>query len=190
MANGLVSPMCHGAPGGTQLSKESRNNCETADFAASAAPTSDYGLDVHIDTGVLGLSSGGLLSVVQELFVTPLWTALVWVVHALVVLLEWCFTIDLLDSPTVGVGLAGSLRQAQASFTEPWLVTTMAIGAVLAAYNGLIRRRVAETLGQALVVFAMMAGGIWVTLDPVGTVGALGGWANQAGLSTLAVSAH
>ncbi len=35
----------------------------------------------------------------------------------------------------------------------------------------------------------MMAAGIWVMLDPVGTVGALGGWANQASLSTLAVSA-
>ncbi|MHB8234833.1 MAG: hypothetical protein ACYDHT_09300 [Solirubrobacteraceae bacterium] len=145
---------------------------------------------MHIDTGVLGLSNGGLLSAIQELFVTPLWTALVWVVHALVVLLEWCFTIDLLDSPTVGVELAHSLRQAQATFTEPWLATSMAIGAVLAAYNGLVRRRVAQTLGQAVLVFAMMAAGIWATLDPVGTIGALGGWANQAGLGTLAVSAR
>ncbi|HEX3433611.1 MAG TPA: hypothetical protein VHT25_06070 [Solirubrobacteraceae bacterium] len=190
MTNGLASPLCRGAPGGTELSGSSRRNCETSGFTASAAPTGDFGIDVHIDTGVLGLSSGGLLSAIQELFVTPLWTALVWVVHALVVLLEWCFTIDLLDSPTVGVGLAHSLRQAQATFTEPWLATSMAVGAVLAAYNGLVRRRVAQTLGQALLVFAMMAGGIWVTLDPVGTVGALGGWVNQAGIGTLAVSAR
>ncbi len=190
VANGLASPMCRGALGGTELSSASRRNCDTSGFTAAAAPTSDYGIDVHIDTGVLGLSSGGLLSAIQELFVTPPWTALVWVVHALVVLLEWCFTVDLLDSPTVALGLAHSLRQAQATFTEPWLATSMAIGAVLAAYNGLVRRRVAQTLGQVLLVFAMMAGGIWVTLDPVGTVGALGGWANQAGLGTLAVGAR
>ena len=80
------------------------------------------------------------------------------------------------------------LRQVQATFTEPWLAGVLAIGAVLAAYNGLVRRRVAETLGQALLVLAMIAGGSWVMLDPVGTVGALGGWANQAGLGTLAVT--
>ncbi|HEY2571225.1 MAG TPA: hypothetical protein VGI27_07120 [Solirubrobacteraceae bacterium] len=189
MTNGLSSPLCRGAPGGAQLSGGGRRNCETSGFVAAADPTGDYGVDVHIDTGVLGLSKGGLLSTVQALFVTPLWTAVVWAMHALVVMLEWCFTVDLLDSASVSVGLGRSLRQAQATFTEPWLATVLAIGSMLAAYNGLIRRRVAETVGQALLTLAMMAAGIWVTLDPVGTVGALGGWANQASLSTLAVSA-
>jgi hypothetical protein len=187
--NGLGSPLCQLAPGGAQLSGAGRRNCETSGFVAAGAPTGDYGIDVHIDTGVLGLSTGGLLSTVQELFVTPVWMALVWSVHALVVMLEWCFTLDLLDSASVSVGLARGLRQVQATFTEPWLATVLAIGSVLAAYNGLIRRRVAETVGQALLMLAMMAAGIWVMLDPVGTVGALGGWANQASLSTLAVTA-
>jgi hypothetical protein len=189
VANGLSSPMCRGAPGGAQLSASSRLACETSGFVAAAAPTSDYGIDVHIDTGVFGLGSGWLLSTVQGLLVTPMWTALVWAVHALVVMLEWCFTIDLLDSPSVGAGLARGLRRAQATFTQPWLASVLAVAAVLAAYNGLVRRRVAETLAQALAVFAMIAGGLWVTLDPLGTVGALGRWANQAGLGTLAVSA-
>jgi hypothetical protein len=189
VANGLASPLCRGALGGSRLSRASASNCQTSGFVAASAPTNDYGIDVHIDTGPFGLSGAELLSIVQELFVMPVWTALVWAVHALVVMLEWCFTIDLLDSPSVGVGVARALRQVQATFTEPWLATVLAVGAVLAAYNGLIRRRVAETVGQALLVLAMMVGGVWVTLDPVGTVGALGGWANQAGLSTLAVTA-
>lgn len=189
VANGLGSPLCRGAPGGSQLSSASRRDCETSGFVAAAAPTGDYAIDVHIDTGVLGLSMGGLLFTVQELFVTPVWMALVWAVHALVVMLEWCFTIDLLDSASVSVGVARALRQVQGTFTDPWLATVLAIGSVLAAYNGLIRRRVAETVGQALLTLAMMAGGIWVMLDPVGTVGALGGWANQASLGTLAVTA-
>ncbi len=111
-----------------------------------------------------------------------------WAVHALVVMLEWCYTIDLLDSASASVGRG--LRQMQSSLTEPWLATVLAIASVLAAYNGLIRRRVAETLGQALMTLAMMAGGMWVILDPTGTVGALGGWANQASLGTLAVTAR
>jgi hypothetical protein len=66
----------------------------------------------------------------------------------------------------------------------------LAVASILALYNGLIRRRVVETIGEALLVFAMTAGGMWVALDPAGTVGALGRWANAASLGTLAVTAQ
>jgi hypothetical protein len=188
VSNGLGSPTCRGALA-LELSSTGRRNCETSGFVAAAAPTGDFGIDVHIDTGVLGLSSGGLLSTVQDLFVTPLWMALVWVVHALVVMLEWCFTIDLLDS-AAAAGVGGPLRQMQAAVTEPWLPIALASASVLVLYHGLIRRRVAETLGEVVVMVAMMAGGIWVIADPTATVGALGAWANQASLGTLAVAAH
>jgi hypothetical protein len=188
VANGLGSPLCKGALGGG-LPAASRRNCETSGFVAAPAPTGNYGIDVHIDIGVLGgFSTGGLESTVQDLFVTPLWMALVWAVHALVVMLEWCYTIDLLDSASASVG--SGLRRMQSLLTGPWLATVLAIASVLAAYNGLIRRRVSETVGQALMTLAMMAGGMWVILDPTGTVGALGGWANQASLGTLAVTAR
>lgn len=188
VGNGLGSPLCKGALGGG-LSAAGRRDCETSGFVAAPAATGDYGIDVHIDVGVLGgFSTGGMLSAVQDLFVTPLWMALVWAVHALMVMLEWCYTIDLLDSASASVGKG--LRQMQSSLTGPWLVSVLAIASVLAAYNGLIRRRVAETLGNALMTLAMMAGGMWVILDPTGTVGALGGWANQASLGTLAVTAR
>jgi hypothetical protein len=190
VSNGLGSPLCRIAPGSDALSSSSRRNCETSGFVASPAQTGDLGIDVHIDTGLLGLSSGGLLATVQDLCVTPLWMALLWAVHALLVMLEWCFTLDLLDSASVQSGLARGLRQMQAAFTVPWLATVLAAASVLTAYNGLVRRRVAETLGQALLTLAMMAGGFWVMLDPTGTVGALGVWANQASLGTLAVTAR
>ena len=93
MSNGLGSPTCaHGID--SELPAADRRHCEISGLVAAPAPTGNYGLDVHIDTGVLGFSSGGLLSVVQDLFVTPLWMALVWAAHALIVMLEWSFTID------------------------------------------------------------------------------------------------
>jgi len=186
VSNGLGSPTCTGALA-SELSATSRRNCETSGFVAAPVPTGNYGIDVHIDTGVLGFSSGGLLSIVQDLIVTPLWMALVWAVHALVVMLEWCFTIDLLDGATA-IGVGRGLRQMQAAFTEPWLPIALATASVLVLYHGLIRRRVADTLGEALLMGAMMLGGIWVITDPTGTVGALGEWANQASLGTLAVT--
>ncbi len=190
VSNGLGSPLCSGPPGGSALPPAARRNCETSGFVAAATPTGNFGIDVHIDTGLLGLSSAQLLAIVQNLLVTPLWMALVWAVHALVVMLEWCFTIDLLEGDTLRGGVARGLHEMQATVTMPWLATVLAIAAVLCAYQGLVRRRVAESLAQALMALAMMAGGIWVTVDPAGTVGALGDWANRASLGTLAVTAR
>jgi hypothetical protein len=143
---------------------------------------------VHIDTGVLGLSRGGLMSAVQDLLVTPLWMALVWVVHALCVMLEWCFTLDLLDSPVSG-GVGRGLRRMQQALTDPWIPVVLSVACVLVLYDGLIRRRVADTIGGALLMAAMMVGGLWAIADPGGTVGALGTWANEASLGTLAATA-
>jgi hypothetical protein len=190
VSNGLGSPLCQTALGGGALSRSGRSNCETSGFVAAPAQTGDFGVDVHIDTGLLGLSPASLLVAVQDLFIAPVWMALVWAMHALLVMLEWCFTLDLFDSASVRSGLARGLRQMQSAFTVPWLATVLAVASMLSAYNGLVRRRVAETLGQALLVLAMMSGGLWVMLDPSGTVGALGAWANQASLGTLAATAR
>jgi hypothetical protein len=189
VSNGLSSPLCEGALGAGELSVVARRDCATSGFPAAPAPTGDYGIDVHIDTGALGLGHGDLMSAVQDLLVTPLWMALVWAVHALVVMLEWCFTIDVLDSRVSG-GVGSGLRRMQATLTDPWLAGVLSVASVLALYNGLVRRRIAETVGQVTLTGAMMVAGMWVIADPTGTVGALGGWANRASLGTLAVAAR
>ena len=181
--NGLDSPLCRGGASG-ELSSAAQSNCQTSGFVGAPAPTNNYELDVNIDTGALGFSSGALLSVIQDVFIAPAWNALVWVVHALVVMLQWCYTLELLGGSTMS-GLRSSLRDAQASFTDPWLALVLALASVFAFYNGLIRRRVAETLGQALLTIVMMAGGLWMIADPLGTVGAVGQFANDASLGTL-----
>ncbi|HTC71881.1 MAG TPA: hypothetical protein VK655_03265, partial [Solirubrobacteraceae bacterium] len=186
--NGLGSPLCQGAASG-ELSSAAQSNCQTSDFVGAPAPTNNYELDVNIDTGTLGLNSGGVLSVIQDVFIAPVWNALVWVVHALVVMLQWCYTLELLGGSTMS-SLRSSLREAQASFTDPWLALVLALASVLVLYNGLIRRRVAETLGQALLTIAMMAGGLWMIADPLGTVGAVGQFANEASLGTLGATAQ
>jgi hypothetical protein len=177
--NGLGSPLC--SADARVLSAASARNCATSGFEAAGAPTGNYALDVHIDTGALGFTAATLE---QDYLIEPVWMGLVWVVHALVVALEWCFTLDLLDSATMGA-LARALRDTQAAFTQPWLVLALALASLGTAYNGLVRRRVAETLGQAAVMLAMMAGGLWVIADPTGTVGALGRWVDEASAGTL-----
>jgi hypothetical protein len=188
VSNGLGSPFCRGVLGEGALSPARVRDCRTSGFSAAGSPTGNWGIDVHIDAGLLD-SSGILLSAVQNLFVKPLWMAVVWSLHALVVMLEWCFAIDLLDSPASGAVGTG-LRQMQAAITDPWLAAVLAVAAVLALYNGLLRRRVADTVGQAVVMVGMMTAAMWLIADPQGTVGALGRLANQASLGTLGVSAR
>ena len=188
MTNGLGSPGC-AVPLGVELAGQLRRNCETAGFTAAGAPTGNFGLDVHIDTGLVPFSSGSLLSAVQDMLVTPVWLAAVWLVRVLVVMLEWCFGLDLLTGASSG-SLQGALSRAAAGVTAPWLPLAMSVAAVLAAYHGLVRRRVAQTLGETLAMLAMIAGGAWLMVDPAGTVGALSTWSGEAGLGTLAVAAR
>jgi hypothetical protein len=185
--NGLGSPLCGASA--RELSPSAVRNCRTADFVATQAPTGNYAFDVNIDTGLLGLGSGVISAAIQDILVMPAWMMLVWVVHALLVALEWSFTLDLLASPTISA-LGHALRETQASFTRPWLMLALAVASVLAVYHGLIRRRVAETAGQAALMLAMTVGGLWVVSDPAGTVGALADWADRASLGTFGAVAQ
>jgi len=183
--NGLGSPLCSDARV-ADLAGATARNCGSSGFEASAAPTGNYAFDVHIDTGITKLGNDVSVSVQNGLQFG--WMALVTLVHGLIVMLDWCFTLDLLNGPAMS-GLARGLRETQATFTQPWLVLVLAIAAVLTAYHGLIRRRVAETVGEALLTLAMIAGGLWAIANPAGTVGALAGWASEASLGTLAAVA-
>ncbi len=177
--NGLASPLC--IDSAATLAGESRRNCETSHFTATPAPTANYALDVHIDAGLLGVNSATLI---QDYLIAPIWMGLVWIVHALLVALEYCFTLDLSDDGVLK-GLATSLRETRATFTQPWLAAALALGSVGVLYHGVLHRRVTEALGQVVAMLTMMAVGLSVMMDPTGTVGALGHWSDQISLGTL-----
>jgi hypothetical protein len=176
--NGLGSPLCRMA--GSELSGSAAGNCRTSGFVASAAPSEDYSFDTNIDT-TLGVSIDAML---QDYVVRPAWMLLVWLVHSLLVVLEWAYTLELLRGPLAG-GLGQSLRAAQSQFTAPWMVSALAFAAVLAAYQGIVRRRVAQTLGEAAAMLAMIAGALVVIADPSGTVGSLSRWAQEASVGSF-----
>jgi hypothetical protein len=179
--NGLVSPLCDkGAH--AELSQAGERNCRSSDFEAAQAPTGDYAFDVHINTGVSNW--GNYLSASVQNAAQWGWMLLVAIVHGVIVMLEWSYTVDLLESSAMRAVTKG-LSETQATFTRPWLVLALAVAAVLATYHGIVRRQVSETLGQVVLMGVMMLGGFWVIVNPLGTVGALGAWANQASLGTL-----
>lgn len=186
MENGLGSPICEASGAAQSLSASVLQNCHTSGWVAAGAPTSNYAFDVNDGSGVLGFDTQGLF---QQYLLAPVWMGLVWIMHALLAMLEWAYTLDLLDG-SASNSLARGLRETQAAFTQPWLVLVLAVASILAAYHGLVRRRVAQTLAQALLMVTMMMGGLWVIADPTGTVGEVGSLANQASLGALSAFAQ
>jgi hypothetical protein len=178
--NGLSSPLCRtpfGLPGIVQ------RNCRTSGFIAAPEPTGDYAFDVNIDTGV-GKLSNDASAIVQD-FAQQGWMALVAITHALIVMLEWCYSLDLLGAAVMSQ-VTHMLHAAGLALSEPWMALALSIAAMLIAYHGLVRRRVAETVGQALAMIAMMLAGLWVIANPAGTVGVLERWADEGAGGTLA----
>ena len=185
VGNGLGGALCRNRQLADGLSAAARRNCQTAGVAAASAPVGHYGFDVHIDTGAVGLSSRALLSAVQTLLLTPLWTLLLWLTHAVLSLLEWAFAIDLLDPATMG-GVARTLTSMRATVTEPWLVALLALAGIALLYHAIVRRRVADSVAEVAAMTAMILAGLWVITNPGGTVGEINRALNQTGLSAVA----
>ncbi len=185
VANGLGSPACRDPTLRAQLSATARADCAASGVAVASAPLENYQFDVHIDTGLLGETAENLI---ENLLLKPVWMALVWLTDVAVVGLEWCFSIDLLGAGTFRSVTRG-LQSMRDALTTPWLAPILAVAAVAAVYNGIVRRRVVETLGQVVLLLAMTAGGLWVIAAPQATVGQASRWANQASLGVLGAAA-
>ena len=185
VGNGLGGALCRNAHLTSSLSAAAQRNCRTAGTADAAAPVGHYGFDVHIDTGTLGVSSRTLLVAVQTLLITPLWTLLLWLTNATLSLLEWAFAIDLLDAATMG-SVARTLTAMRATLTEPWLVALLALAAIALLYHALVRRRIADAVGEAAAMTAMILVGLWIITNPAGTVGEINRALNQTGLGAVA----
>ncbi len=187
-ANGFESPSCTSPVLTAQLSVAERVNCAVSGVAVAPVPLSNYAVDVNIPSGLDASFHQDLDAVVQDLFVTPVWTAVVWLIHVVLIALEWCYSIDLL-APTTLARASSALGGAKRVFTDPWLGLVLAVAAVGFAWQGLVRRRVLDTLGHVALLAVMVGCGLWIIADPVGTVGAVGNLADRAALTTVAASA-
>jgi hypothetical protein len=187
-ANGFESPSCSSPELADQLSAAERTNCSVSGVAVAPVPLSNYAVDVGIPSGISASFSDDIDSIVQDLLVTPVWTAVVWLAHVALIALEWCYSIDLL-APATLQRAAAVLGGARRVFTDPWLGLALAVAAAGFAWQGLVRRRVLDALGQAGVLVVMVVCGLWIIADPSGTVGVVGGLADRAALATVAAAA-
>ncbi len=182
--NGLGSPMCRNAK--SELSAEAQRSCELSDFVAAPDPTGNFALDVNINTGLGDV--GNYMAVIIQDFAGFGWTLFVAITHGMLVMFEWCYSLNVLTGEGL-IEVENGLHGAGLSFTEPWMVFALCVASVFVVYNGLVRRRVAETLGKTLAMLVMMVVGLSLIVDPGGTIVPLDHLVDEAGIGTLATVA-
>jgi hypothetical protein len=173
---------------------ETSRNCEASGSAFRAYGLSSYGLDNWVNLG--NLSLGGVISAddgpkaenfddsALQSVAAFIWRAFVQIVDALLTLLEWAFTLDLID------GTFGELRDALLTIHEdvlgqPWTLAAIAVAGLWGIWNGLVRLRTIETLGSLGVTLLMMVAALVIIHDPLNTVWKYSALANDGAKAVL-----
>jgi hypothetical protein len=176
---GARSPFCR-RPG-----LSSRPGCRIASSIAHTYPVSNYGLDVQIETRIDKVEDN-LFAAIQSVGAL-LWLGLVYALKGVLLLLEWAFSLDLLNEAM------GSVRRAlgqlhQRVLGTPWFMAAIAIAGLWGIWRGLVQRRTIQTATGLAATVALMLCALVVIRDPAGTVGHASRLANEASLGFMSAA--
>jgi hypothetical protein len=179
---GIRNPVCDEP---TQIhSRATRTSCEVTGTPETSYPTSDYGFDVFIPTGVthpIGDFTAGFVTILNGI-----WLGLLFVLKLVLTLLGLAFGLNpFADGPTMA-RISAAVSQIYATVTEPWLSALVVCAGIALAWRGLISRDVAGSVAGTIAAVAMLVLGIWVVHAPRETVGRLASFSNQAALGIVA----
>jgi len=179
-ALGAGSPSCR-APSG----RTARTNCARSGSVAHSYPVSSYGFDVQVGFSItdLGDSFLGALQSIGSL----IWMALVYLVKAVLLLLEWAFSLDLLGAAMTDVR-ATLDRLHRDVFGEPWFLAALSAAGLWGIWRGLVQRRTSQTIAGLAATVGLMTAGLVILSNPTGTVGHASRLANDAAVGVLAAS--
>lgn len=177
-ALGAVSPTC-----GYALDAESRRACEASGSPAQAHPLSAYGIDVRVG---FSLTDPGktFMGALQSLG-AGVWMGLLYLVKAVLLLLEWAFSLDLTQQAMPAARRTLARLHGQV-FGEPWLLLAITITGLWGMWHGLVQRRAVETLGGLAATVALIVLCLVIISRPAETVGRAAELSNDAGMSVLA----
>jgi hypothetical protein len=179
---GIRNPVCDDA---AQIqSRATRSACRITGTPETTYPTSDYGFDVFIPTGVthpIGDFTAGFVTILNGI-----WLGLLFVLKLVLTLLGLAFGLNpFADGPTMA-RISAAVSNVYATVTEPWLSALVAGAGIALAWRGLISRDVAGSVSGTIAAVAMLCLGLWVVHEPRATVGRLASFSNQVALSVIA----
>jgi hypothetical protein len=181
-ANGLRSPFC-----ALFTSGQTGENCAASGVPYSPAPDGNLAFDVHIDSGGGAIfdSSDAISSMIDNLLNFG-WQIAVAITHLLFFLLEWAFSLNLINSSAFPAAhLTGEIRQ----ITLPFMAIATAVFGAWMAWIGLVHRRHGEAVKSALHALLLCVVALVVLYNPIATVGDLVGASQQFGMLVIGSAA-
>ena len=179
---GIRNPVCD-EPAQIR-SRETRTSCEITGTPETTYPTSDYGFDVFIPTGVthpIGDFTAGFVTILNGI-----WLGLLFVLKLVLTLLGLAFGLNpFADGPTMS-RISASVSRIYATVTEPWLSALVVCAGIALAWRGLISRDVAGSVAGTIAAVAMLVLGLWVVHAPRESVGRLASFSNEVALTVIA----
>jgi len=154
-------------------------------------PIGAYALDYDSNVGISHLES--IPPTIAQFIASLLWTATAFVVHTVIQLFTWAFSLDLVNGER---GSAGALNPVSSAignlwshlFGQGWLLAALAIAGLWGTYNAFVRRRYSETAGALATTAAIIFIALFFVLEPQQTIGQASRWTNQASLALLSAT--
>ena len=179
-ALGASSPSCKLA-----LDAAARARCRQSGSITRRHPLSSYGIDARVGFSLTDPGKS-FLGALQSL-AAGLWTGLVYLVDAVLLLLEWAFSLDL--TATTLPKIHGALtRLHQQAFGEPWLLAAISLTGLWGIWRGLVQRQHTQTITALAATIGLMVLGLFIVSAPEQTVGKASALANDAGTGILAAA--
>ncbi len=178
---GIRNPVCDQL--GQIRSRAVRLSCEGDGSPESAYPTSNYGFDTFITTGITHPYGDFMAALVTIL--NGIWLGLIFVLKLILELLGLAFSLNPFSEGQTMARISAALARLYAEITDPWLSALVVCAGIWFAYRGLIRRDLAGGVGGTLAAIAMLVLGLWVIHQPRESVGRLAGLADEVALGVI-----
>lgn len=176
---GAGSPLCR-EPG-----VSSRPGCRLSGSVAHTFPVSNYGLDIQIETRIDKVESN--LFVALQSVASLVWLGLVYALMGVLLLVEWAFSLDLLNRSLSSATRAID-RLHETVFGTPWFMAAIAVAGLWGIWRGLVQMETLRTIVGLAATVGLMLVALVLINDPRGTVGHGSQLANDASLGVLSAA--
>ena len=178
---GIRSPACD-RPGEIR-ERKTRLACEASGSPESDYPTSNYGFDVFIATGVT--HPIGDFTVAFVTILNGIWLGLIFVLKLVLALLGLAFGLNPFAEGATMDRISASVLRIYDRVTDPFL-STLVIGAgIWFAWRGLVRRDLTGGAAGTIAAIALLILGLWIVHQPRESVGRIAQLSDSLALTII-----
>jgi hypothetical protein len=144
-------------------------------------PIDNYGLDEQVQFGIT--HPGNVFDKATQWIIQSIWQLVLYVFNGVMVMLQWAFTNNLLQSSMSKLG--ERLQTLREHIDTPWGLAAVAALSLWGIWNGLIRKKSIDTVRGLAISLLCMVGLLVVIGNPGGTLGQVTNTADGASTEML-----